>query len=208
MADHRAPGRRSRARCRPAAGRPPPLRVSAYTRSSTRSASMPCSGWSPSRAASAACSSSLRIQAMRLSIAAPPAALPSLVAPVRGHAELACACIRGCGSAPPGGLALRPDHRGVQRAIAVRFGPGDVVVEPARHRQPERVHHAQRGGQQAATSSTSTRSSAQVVELADRRILAAHLLPDAEDVLGRPATSPAMPCAASASRNWRIAASM
>ena len=37
------------------------------------------------------------------------------------------------------------ENRGVQRLIEVRPRHGDVVFEPARHRTPDVVHHAERG---------------------------------------------------------------
>ena len=42
------------------------------------------------------------------------------------------------------GFSFRPDHRRVQRAVAVQLRHGDEVLEPARHRLPERVDEAER----------------------------------------------------------------
>ena len=42
-------------------------------------------------------------------------------------------------------LAVRPDHRRVQRLVDPEPGLRDVVLEPAGHRLPQRVHHAHRG---------------------------------------------------------------
>jgi hypothetical protein len=80
-----------------------------------------------------------------------------LVAPVRGDAELGVLVHLARADLHFERLALRADHRGVQRAVVVALGLGDVVVELARDRRPQVVHHAERGVA-LATSSTSTRT--------------------------------------------------
>ncbi len=81
------------------------------------------------------------------------------------------------------GFALRPDDRGVQRLVVVRLGLGDVVVEFARDRRPQVVHDAER---RVAVLDLVDQNAhgADVVERVDARLLAAHLVPDAVDVLG------------------------
>src|SRR5690606_30544034 len=106
-----------------------------------------------------------------------------LVAPVRGHAEF------GLGMHVEGAdlhferLAFGADHGGVQRAVVVVLGPGDVVVELAGQRRPQRVDDAERGVAGGDVVDHHPHR-AQVVELADRHALLLHLLPDAVDVLG------------------------
>src|SRR5690606_25495210 len=106
-----------------------------------------------------------------------------LVAPVRGYAEF------GLGVHLEGAdlhferLALGADHGRVQRAVVVVLGPGDVVVELAGQRRPQRVHDAE-GGVAGGDVVDHHPYRAQVVELADGHALLLHLLPDAVDVLG------------------------
>ncbi|MCO5556192.1 hypothetical protein L7F22_009736 [Adiantum nelumboides] len=73
------------------------------------------------------------------------AALDLLVPPVRGDAVLGGAVHVVGADLHLEGLAVRPDHRGVQRLVDAEPGLGDVVLEPAGHRLPQRVHHADRG---------------------------------------------------------------
>ena len=82
-------------------------------------------------------------------------------------------------------LALRPDHRGVQRPVVVRLRLGDVVVELARQRRPQLVDDAEHRVAIAHVVDEHAHR-ADVVERLDAAALAAHLAPDAEDVL-RPA---------------------
>ena len=76
--------------------------------------------------------------------AAAVAALGLLVAPVRGDAVLRGAVHLAGADLHLQRLALRADHRGVQRLVDAEAGLGDVVLEPAGHRLPQRVHHAHR----------------------------------------------------------------
>ena len=82
-------------------------------------------------------------------------------------------------------LALRPDHRGVQRLVVVALGPRDVVVEFARHRRPQRVHDAERGVAGGHVVDQHAQR-ADVVQRGELAALALHLFPDRIDVL-RPA---------------------
>ena len=80
---------------------------------------------------------------------------------------------------------FRTDHGGMQRAVVVALGLGDIIVELGRDRRPELVHEAER----CVTIGDVVHQHAHrahVVQLAERHALALHLLPDAVDVL-RPA---------------------
>ncbi len=101
-------------------------------------------------------------------------------------------------------LAVERDDRRVERLVEVVLGDGDVVVELARDRTPQRVDDAQRRvavpdlvDQQA--------DGVDVVDLAELRALALHLLPDAVDVLRAAlqlgARWPPRPAAAAAPRS-------
>ncbi|VTS20737.1 Uncharacterised protein [Streptococcus dysgalactiae subsp. equisimilis] len=79
-------------------------------------------------------------------------------------------------------LALRPDHRGMQRAVAVFFGVGDVVVEFLGNVPPQGMHDAQRGIAVAHLRNQHA-DGANVVDLAEIQALALHLAPDGVDVL-------------------------
>ena len=80
-------------------------------------------------------------------------------------------------------LVFRPDHRGVQRAVVVGLGLRDVVVELARKRRPHVMDDAER---RVAILDVVDENAhrANVVERVDAGLLAAHLVPDAVDVLG------------------------
>ena len=80
-------------------------------------------------------------------------------------------------------LAVERDHRGVERLVEVVLGDRDVVVELARDRAPQRVHDAQRRVAVADLVDEQA-DRVDVVDLAELRALALHLLPDAVDVLG------------------------
>ena len=108
-----------------------------------------------------------------------------LVAPVRGHAEFGLAVHLAGADLHFDGFPLRTEHRGVQRTVIVALGPGDVVVEFARHRHPQRMHHAERGVAGGHVLDQHAQRT-QVVELADRHVLLLHLPPDAVDVLRPP----------------------
>ena len=67
-----------------------------------------------------------------------------LVAPVRGDAVLGAAVHLARADLELDRAALRTHHRRVQRLVEVELGHGDVVLEPALHRTPQRVDRAQR----------------------------------------------------------------
>src|SRR5690606_30753218 len=79
----------------------------------------------------------------------------------------------------------RPDHRGVQRAIAVFLGGGDVVVELVGNVAPFAVDDAEQG---VAISHGGHQypHRADIVDLGETDVLALHLSPDAVDMLGAP----------------------
>ena len=79
-------------------------------------------------------------------------------------------------------LAVERDHRGVERLVEVVLGDRDVVVELAGDRAPQRVHDAQRRVAVADLVDEQA-DGVDVVDLAELRALALHLLPDAVDVL-------------------------
>ena len=79
-------------------------------------------------------------------------------------------------------LAVERDDRRVQRLVEVVLGDGDVVVELARDRAPQRVHDAERRVAVADLVDEQA-DGVDVVDLAELRALALHLLPDAVDVL-------------------------
>ncbi len=64
------------------------------------------------------------------------------VAPVRRHAEFGKAVHIESADLYFHALVLRPHHHGVQAAVVVGFGVGDVVVEFAANRLPQAVHNA------------------------------------------------------------------
>ena len=68
-----------------------------------------------------------------------------LVPPVRGNAVLRGPVHLVGADLHLERLAVRPDHGGVQRLVHPEPGLRDVVLEPARHRLPQGVHHAHRG---------------------------------------------------------------
>ena len=109
-----------------------------------------------------------------------------LVAPVRGHAEFRLRVHLVGADLHFQRAPFRADHRGVQRAVVVGLGPGDVIVELAGDRQPQRMHHAQRGVAGGHVVHEHAHR-AQVVEFFDRHLLLLHLPPDAVDVLRPPA---------------------
>src|SRR4029077_10588425 len=82
-------------------------------------------------------------------------------------------------------LAVERDDRGVERLVQVVLGDGDVVVELAGDRAAQRVHDAERRVAVADLVDEQP-DGVDVVDLAELRALALHLLPDAVDVL-RPA---------------------
>ncbi len=106
-----------------------------------------------------------------------------LVAPVRGHAQLGLLVHLEGADLHFQVLAFRSHHRGVQGAVIVALGAGNVVVELAGDGSPQRVHHAQ--GRIAGRNIVHQHAhGAQIVELAEGNILGPHLLPDAVNVLG------------------------
>ncbi len=80
-------------------------------------------------------------------------------------------------------LAVERDHGRVQRLVQVVLGDGDVVVELAGDRPPQGVDDAQRRVAVADVLDQEA-DGVDVVDLAELRALALHLLPDAVDVLG------------------------
>ncbi len=109
----------------------------------------------------------------------------ALVTPVRANAQLGF-FVHGLGADLHfQHLALRPEHRGVQRAVAVLLGVGDVVVELLGNVSPQGVHDTQRGvaianlGHQHANG-------ANVVDLTELQAFLLHLPPDRIDMLGTP----------------------
>jgi hypothetical protein len=80
-------------------------------------------------------------------------------------------------------LALRADHRRVQRAVAVLLGVGDVVVELLGDVPPQGVDDAQRGVAVAHFRDQHAHG-AHVVDLAEFQALALHFAPDRIDVFG------------------------
>ncbi len=81
------------------------------------------------------------------------------------------------------GAAILGPHGGVQRAVVVALGLGDVIVELAGHRRPQLMHQAQ-GGVAVLHLLDDDAQGAHVVHLAEVQVLGAHLVPDAVDVLG------------------------
>ena len=79
-------------------------------------------------------------------------------------------------------LAVERDDRGVERLVEVVLGDRDVVVELARDRAPDRVDDAERRVAVADLVDEEA-DGVDVVDLAELRALALHLLPDAVDVL-------------------------
>ena len=79
-------------------------------------------------------------------------------------------------------LAFGPDHGRMQRPVAVGFRLGDVVVEFPCEGRPEVVHQPQRCVTVLDALDEDTHR-ANVVERIDARVLAAHLVPDAVNVL-------------------------
>ena len=82
-------------------------------------------------------------------------------------------------------LAFGTDHRRVQRSVVVGLRLRDVVVELARQRRPQMMDDAERGVAVLDVVDQDPHG-ADVVQAVDARLLAAHLVPDAVDVL-RPA---------------------
>ena len=67
-------------------------------------------------------------------------------------------------------LAVRPDHRGVERLIQVRLGQGDVVLEPAGDRLPMAVDDPQDGIALGYRVDHDAECH-QVIDLAERQVL-------------------------------------
>src|SRR5690606_24553537 len=106
----------------------------------------------------------------------------ALVAPVGAHAQLGL-LVHGVGADLHfQHLALRADHRGVQRAVAVLLGVGDVVVELLGNVPPQGVHDAQ-GGVAVVDFRHQHAHRAHVVDLAELQTRLLHLPPDGIDVL-------------------------
>ena len=80
-------------------------------------------------------------------------------------------------------LGVGTDDRGVQALVHVRLGHGDVVVELAGNRSPQRVDHAQ-GRVAVLHVANQQPDGVQVVDLVELGALALHLLVDRVQVLG------------------------
>ena len=82
-------------------------------------------------------------------------------------------------------LALRPDHGRVQGLVHVELGHGHVVLEPPRHRLPQRVDHADRAVAVLDRADDDPHRG-QVVDLVELATLLGHLRVDRVEVLGAP----------------------
>ena len=105
-----------------------------------------------------------------------------LVAPVRGDADLGHLVHRLGPDLDLERLAVERDDRRMERLVEVVLGDRDVVVELARDRPPDRVDDPERGVAVADVLDQDA-DGVDVVDLAELRALALHLLPDAVDVL-------------------------
>ncbi len=81
------------------------------------------------------------------------------------------------------GLAVRADHRRVQRLVYAEARLGDVVLEPAGHRLPQRVHDAH-GGVAVTHVVDEDADADQVVDVVEVAAADDHLLVDRVVVLG------------------------
>ena len=108
-----------------------------------------------------------------------------LVGPVRRDAELGVLVHLARADLHLDALRLRPDHGGVDRAVAVALGGRDVVIELARHVGPLAVHDAER---RVALGDRVDHHAhrAHVEQLREVQLLALHLAVDAVDVLRTP----------------------
>jgi hypothetical protein len=79
--------------------------------------------------------------------------------------------------------AVRPRHRGMQRAVEVAFRTRDVIVELLRDRLPQIVDDAEHGIAVLDLVHQHAHA-AHVVDLGEVERLLAHLVVDAVDVLG------------------------
>ena len=104
-----------------------------------------------------------------------------LVAPVGGDADLAHLVHLLGPDLDLQRLAVERDDRRVERLVEVVLRDGDVVVELARDRPPQRVHDAECRVTVAHVLDEQA-DGVDVVDLAELRALALHLLPDAVDV--------------------------
>ncbi len=111
--------------------------------------------------------------------------MPFLVAPVSGDADLAHLVHLVGPDLDLEGLAVERDDRGVERLVQVVLGDGDVVVELAGDRTPDAVDDAE-GRVTVPDLVDQQPDGVDVVDLAEFRALALHLLPDAVDVFGSP----------------------
>src|SRR6185437_17102667 len=105
-----------------------------------------------------------------------------LVGPVRGDAELGVLVHLAGADLHLDTLALGSDYRGVDGAIEVAFGCGNVVVELARDVGPEPMDHAERGVA-VADGRDDDAYGANVEELLEGELLTLHLSVDAVHVL-------------------------
>src|SRR5207247_9812302 len=84
------------------------------------------------------------------------------------------------------GVALRTDRRRVQRLVHGHLRPCDEVLEPPRHRLPQRVDAAERTVA-VADGARDHADGREVVDLVELAALVVHLLPDGVEVLWPPA---------------------
>ncbi len=105
-----------------------------------------------------------------------------LVEPVRRDAELRDAVHLGSADLDLERVTAGPDHGGVEGLIPVELGHRDVVLEPARHRLPQRVDDAD--GAVAVLHRVHDHAQCrEVVDLVELLALDGHLLVDGVDVL-------------------------
>ena len=116
--------------------------------------------------------------------------LAALVEPVRGDAELGLLVHLPGAHLDLERRAGRPDHRRVQRAVAVQLRHRDEVLEPAGHRLPERVDEPERAVAVArpllARAVGDHAHGREVVDLVELPALLGHLVVDRVEVLRAP----------------------
>ena len=112
-----------------------------------------------------------------------------LVAPVRGDAELGGAVHVARADLHLERFALRADHGGVQRLVDAVARLGDVVLEPSRHRLPQRMHHADRRVAVAHVLAQDANAD-KIVDVVEVAALDDHLLIDRPIVFGPAPRSP------------------
>ncbi len=99
------------------------------------------------------------------------------VRPVGGNAELCLFVHFGGADLHFDAVVFRPDDRGMERAVTVRLGQGDIILEPPRHRRVEPVNNPQcmitlrHTGHEDAEGHD-------IRQLFERDVLALHFFPD------------------------------